>query len=86
MLTTINAKTLRHELARIVERVRKGEGFTVLYRSRPAFRIVPVDGPVALGALEEDSLYLAEAVGSSNDGWAAADHDRLLYGTRDASA
>ena len=58
----------------------------MLYRSRPAFRIVPGDGPVALGALEEDSLYLAEAAGSSNDGWAAADHERLLYRTWDASA
>ena len=86
MLTPINAKTLRHELAGIVERVKKGEGFTVLYRSRPAFRIIPVDGPVALGALEEDSLYLADAVGNSNDGLTAADHDRLLYGSRDSSA
>lgn len=34
---TINAKELRASLPRIVERVRRGERFTVLYRSRPAF-------------------------------------------------
>lgn len=32
MFATTNANTLRRELARIVERVRKGEDFTVLYR------------------------------------------------------
>lgn len=48
MLTTINVKTLRRELGQIVERVAKGEGLMVLHRSRPAFRIVPIDGPVAL--------------------------------------
>ena len=83
MLTTINAKTFRHELARIVERVRKGEGFTVLYRSRPAFRIVPVEGPLALGSWEDDSLYLADAVGRSSDGLTALDHDRMLYSSRE---
>jgi len=40
----INAKQLRASLPKIVERVRKGAQFTVLYRSRPAFRIVPVNG------------------------------------------
>ena len=82
MLTTINAKTLRGELARIVERVSKGEGFTVLYRSRPAFRIVPVEGPLSLGNLEDDPVYMADAVGSSSDGRTAADHDEVLYGLR----
>ncbi len=86
MLTTINAKTLRHELARIVERVSKGEGFTVLYRSRPAFRIVPVDGPLSFGSLEDDPVYMADAVGRSNDGRTAADHDEMLYGPRGGRA
>ena len=80
MLTTINVKTLRRHLGQIVERVGRGEGFTVLYRSRPAFRIVPIDGPLTLGSVEEDPLYQAEAIGKSNDGWSAADHDQLLYG------
>lgn len=40
---TINAKQLRASLPETVRRVRRGERFTVLYRSRPAFRIVRVD-------------------------------------------
>ena len=80
MANTINVKTLRHEMRRVIERVRKGEQFTVLYRSRPAFRIVPLHGGVALGPLEDDSLYRAEALGRSTDGLTSADHDRTLYG------
>ncbi len=80
MSSTINVKTLRSEMRRIVERVRRGEDFTVLYRSRPAFRIVPVTGGFAHGSGEDDALYKAEAVGTSTDGLTAADHDRLIYG------
>jgi prevent-host-death family protein len=81
MPKVINAKTLRNDLAKIVEQVRKGDRFTVLYRSRPAFQILPVDGnAVDSGELEDDPLYEAEAVGRSTDGMAAADHDRILYG------
>ena len=40
---SINAKRLRGSLPEVVERVRKGTRFTVIYRSRPAFQIVPVD-------------------------------------------
>jgi antitoxin (DNA-binding transcriptional repressor) of toxin-antitoxin stability system len=78
---TINAKELRASLPRIVERVRRGERFTVLYRSRPSLRIVPVTDE-ALGdlPLEEDPLYRAKAVGASSDGLTAGDHDRILYG------
>lgn len=76
----INAKRLRASLPQVVERVRKGTRFTVIYRSRPAFQIVPVTDPGgALTALEEDSLYRADAVGSSTDGRTAADHDAILY-------
>lgn len=80
MSNTINVKTLRHEMSRVIARVKKGEHFTVLYRSRPAFRIVPLHGGLALGPLEDDSLYGAEAVGRSSDGLTSADHDRILYG------
>ena len=81
MTTVINAKTLRTRLASIIQRVRKGDRFTVLYRSRPAFQIVPVDSDsMALGELEDDPLYKAEAVGCSADGLSATDHDRVLYG------
>ena len=79
----INAKTLRASLPRSVERVRRGERFTVLYRSRPALRLVPVtDETRAEVPLEEDSLYRAEAVGTSTDGLTSDDHDRLLYRPR----
>ena len=80
MSTTINVKTLRHEMRRIVDRVREGEDFTVLYRSRPAFRIVPIDASLDPGPAETDPLYEAPAVGRSSDGFAAVDHDRILYG------
>lgn len=54
--------------------------FTVIYRSRPAFQIVPVDdkggAPISLA---EDPLYRAEAVGSSDDGRTSIDHDAILY-------
>lgn len=80
MSEIINAKTLRQELGQIVARVRKGEDFTVLYRSRPAFRIVPVDASrLELGNLEDDPLYEAKAVGESSDGLTAAEHDGVLY-------
>ncbi|MXW09486.1 MAG: type II toxin-antitoxin system prevent-host-death family antitoxin [Gammaproteobacteria bacterium] len=80
MSSTINVKTLRNEMGRIIERVRKGEDFTVLYRSRPAFRIVPLSGVLTHGVAEDDSLYRAEAVGRSDDGLTAEEHDRSLYG------
>jgi prevent-host-death family protein len=81
MPTVINVKTLRQELQRILQRVRRGERFTVLYRSRPAFQIVPVDGEALdSGRLDEDPIYKAGAVGRSKDGRTAADHDEILYG------
>lgn len=77
---TINAKELRASLPKIVLRIRRGERFTVLYRSRPAFRIVPIDDTeVDLGPLEEDPLYRAGALGRSTDGMSSKDHDAILY-------
>jgi prevent-host-death family protein len=77
----INAKRLRGSLPDVVKRVRKGTRFTVIYRSRPAFQIVPVDqAEQPTGRLAEDPLYRAGPVGRSRDGRAAADHDSLLYG------
>ena len=81
MNVPINAKRLRASLPDVVERVRKGTRFTVIYRSRPAFQIVPMaDGSEATVALVDDPLYRAQAVGRSTDGRRAADHDALLYG------
>lgn len=77
----INAKQLRASLPKLVERVRKGARFTVLYRSHPAFQIVPVDEAEAPRIpLEADPLYRAPAVGRSADGPSAAEHDAVLYG------
>ena len=83
---TINAKQLRASLPETVKRVRRGERFTVLYRSRPAFRIVPVEEGLAEAAapLAEDPIYRACAVGRSSDGLSSRDHDRVLYGARSA--
>ncbi|MBI5477567.1 MAG: type II toxin-antitoxin system prevent-host-death family antitoxin [Deltaproteobacteria bacterium] len=79
----INAKDLRASLPEIVRRVRRGERFTVLYRSRPAFRMVPVDeAGAAPGPLDADPLFRAPALGRSRDGLTAADHDQVLYGVR----
>ena len=81
MNVSINAKSLRASLPEVVKRVRKGTRFTVIYRSRPAFQIVPVnESELIHGALEDDPLYRAGPVGQSTDGRTAADHDELLYG------
>ena len=80
MNTTINVKELRASLPKVVNRVRRGAQFTVLYRSRPAFRIVPVNGVATPGGgLEGEPLYRAKAVGRSCDGRSAAGHDSVLY-------
>lgn len=81
MNVSINAKRLRASLPQVVERVRKGTRFTVIYRSRPAFQIVPMDADVGdQVSLTDDPLYRAKPVGHSRDGRRAADHDSLLYG------
>jgi prevent-host-death family protein len=79
---TINAKELRASLPQIVRRVRQGGRFTVLYRSRPAFRLVPITGGEDEGMvpLAEDPLFGADAVGQSSDGLSSRDHDAVLYG------
>ena len=77
---SINAKQLRASLPEVVERVRKGARFTVIYRSRPAFQIVPIgEAEDVTGPLEDDPLYGAGPVGASRDGQTAADHDEALY-------
>jgi antitoxin (DNA-binding transcriptional repressor) of toxin-antitoxin stability system len=80
MTITINVKALRATLPEVVRRVRKGARFTVIYRSRPAFQIVPLDYAAAPSLpLQDDPLYRARPVGRSKDGRTAADHDALLY-------
>ena len=80
MQETINAKELRASLPRIVKDVGRGKHFTVLYRSRPAFRIVPVSDEERCNIpLEKDPIYKAGAVGESTDGLSGADHDLILY-------
>ncbi len=82
MQEIINTKELRASLPKIVKDVKLGKHFTVLYRSRPAFRIVPLaDADRVAYPLEKDPLYHAGAVGESHDGLSAGDHDTILYGT-----
>lgn len=40
-MKTITAKQLRDDLEEIVDSVRCGQSYSVSYRSRPAFKIVP---------------------------------------------
>ena len=76
----ISAKQLRERLRDVVESVKHGRRYTVLYRSQPAFDIVPVGGPPTESVpLEADSLYQAPPVGSSASGDAAVRHDEVLY-------
>ncbi len=80
MSETINANQLQERLQQIVERVRKGGRFTVLYQRRPAFDIVPVGNPPEdTGPLEADPLYQTAPVGFSDAGDAAGRHDEVLY-------
>ena len=80
MKSLISAKDLRASLPKVVRQVTNGARFTVLYRSRPAFQIIPVaEATVHLGDLKKDSLYRAKPVGASKDGRSAADHDGILY-------
>ena len=80
MNVTINAKRLRATLPDVVERVRKGTRFTVIYRSRPAFQIVPVGDEASTAmSLSDDPLYRAQPVGASRDGRTSVDHDSILY-------
>jgi antitoxin (DNA-binding transcriptional repressor) of toxin-antitoxin stability system len=80
MNVPINAKRLRATLPDVVERVRKGTRFTVIYRSRAAFQIVPVgDEPMTAVSLADDPLYRAQPVGASHDGRTSVDHDAILY-------
>ena len=81
MKSIINTKELRASLPDVVARVRKGARYLVIYRSRPAFQIVPVDDAERSGSkFEEDSLYRARPLGRSTDGKCADDHDAILYG------
>ena len=82
-MTLINIRTLRSQLSQILERVRKGERFTILYQSRPVYQLIPLgEQETSPSTLEEDPLYRTEAVGRSTDDKTAADHDDLLYGPR----
>ena len=80
MTTVINARDLRLKLGDVVRQVRKGGRFTVLYRSRAAFEIVPPGLTASTGVdLAADPLYRAEPVGRSAAGMAAREHDQRLY-------
>lgn len=80
MAISINAKALRASLPDVVRRVQKGARFTVIYRSRAAFQIVPLgDAERDPVPLDEDPLYEAGPVGASRDGRSSAVHDDVLY-------
>ena len=77
----INTKELRASLPEIVKRVQRGDQYTVIYRSRPAFRIIGVCTEEEIFCpLFDDPLFEAGAVGASTDTLSGVDHDELLYG------
>ena len=85
MAEIINVKTLRRDMARILERVARGERFTVLYRSKPVCRLVPIESAdLDAGRVREDPLFGMAPVGRSTDDRSAADHDDDLYGESSA--
>ncbi len=76
-----SAKELRASLPKVVQRVRRGARFTVLYRSQPAFEVIPVGAAShPMPPLEKDPLYRAKPLARTSDGLTAGDHDRVLYG------
>lgn len=80
MNTTITATEFRASLAAVAKKVQRGVRFTVLYRGRPAFQVLPLDAvPGLVDDLDNDSLYHAKPVVHSTDGGQAADHDIYLY-------
>ena len=80
MNITISAKELRASLPDVVEKVRRGARFTVLYRDRPAFQVVPLDQPPRQARdLQSDPLYHAKPLGRSTHLLRAAHHDSFLY-------
>jgi antitoxin (DNA-binding transcriptional repressor) of toxin-antitoxin stability system len=81
MKHTINVKELRATLPEIVKKIQRGDQYTVLYRSRPAFRIVGLNAEEKMMIpLSDDLLYKTAAVGASADGLNGDDHDLTLYG------
>lgn len=80
MNTIINVKELRASLPEVVAKVRKGARFTVVYRSKPAFQLVPIgETESASSALSDDTLYQAAPVGRSTDGGSSDDHNASAY-------
>ena len=77
----INAKELRQLLKEVVDAVRAGKSYTVLYRSRPAFRIVPLEERPSRKTcpLEQDPLYKAGPLFDSGTGDVGRRHDEILY-------
>lgn len=84
MERTVNAKELRRTLPEVVSRVRKGDRYLVMYRSRPAFRIVGVEPSADDVPLSEDPLFGAGPLGRTSDGLTASDSEALLYGSGSA--
>ena len=79
MNSIISAERFLGSLPEVVQLVRRGARFTVLYHGHPAFQVMPLGtAPSALGDLESDPLYHAKPLGRSTDGGRAANHDPVL--------
>jgi antitoxin (DNA-binding transcriptional repressor) of toxin-antitoxin stability system len=77
-METISMLEIRRDTRRLIERLRRGESFTVTYRKRPVGELRPVADTPAIR--EDDPVYRlaghAEDLGESLD---ARQADSLLY-------
>ena len=86
MNVPINAKRLRATLPDVVERVRKGTRFTVIYRSRPAFQIVTCRrrGQRTRVRSRTTRSIVPSRWDRRSDGRTSVDHDASLVSTMNA--
>ena len=81
MKSAITAAELRATLPQVVATVGRGARFTVLYRNRPAFQVVPAaSGTKPPRDLNRDPLYRAKPVGRSKAKRSSAHYDALCCG------
>lgn len=80
MQTTISSGQLKSNFGQIIGQIKKGNKFTVSYRKRPAFEILPLARQEqCIADLKSDPLYHSGPLGRSSTGDASLKHDQVLY-------
>ncbi len=78
-MTKLTMLEMRQRAREVVERLGRGESFTLTYRNRPVGELRPVVGET--GVDESDPIYrLAEDAGELGGSLSVAEADRLIYG------